>query len=442
MKNLAVAFMGALVLAGKEKPRAVRGSSRGFLGGPRLTERQRRVLAVLGAANLVDSYDFALMGLALPQIQAGLGVAEGEIGGMLAVVRLGVAPALLLTLFADSAGRRRLLLVTILGFTVCTGLTALARTPLEFVVLQFLGRVFIAGETMLAVVVITEEFDAGNRGWGIGILGAMGALGHGLASIVYSFVNVLPFGWRALYLLGLAPLLLLAWFRRTLGETRRFESLHGAAPPRGAGALLTPLANLVRMYPGRMIALWAAVVPFAFVAETVMFFPSKFLQETHGYRPGDVAVMYLTVGVLGLVGNVIAGALGDGLGRKRMLVAALLLNGTSAGLFYNLAGWPLPLLWGLMVLSMTMALVLFNAVGSELFPTSYRSTASGARQAVSTLGAAAGLWLEGRLYRSAGSHPEAITAMLVAVPIAPIVVALFFTETANRELEEVSPERG
>ena len=411
-----------------------------FLRAPRLSDRQRRVLAVLGAANLVDSYDFALMGLALPQIQAGLGVAESEIGGVLAFVRLGVAPALLLTLLADSAGRRRLLLLTIVGFTVCTGLTAFARGPLEFMLLQFLARAFIAGETMLAVVVITEEFDAENRGWGIGILGALGALGHGLASIVYSFVNVLPLGWRSLYLLGLAPLLLLAWFRRTLAETPRFERLHGA-DARGSASLLRPLVNLVRMYPGRMIALWAAVVPFAFVAETVMFFPSKFLQEVHGYTPANIAVMYLTAGILGLVGNVMAGALGDGLGRKRMLVFALLLQGVAASLFYNLSGWPLPVLWGLMVLGMTMALVLFNAVGSELFPTSYRSTASGARQSVSTFAAAAGLWIEGALYRRAGTHAEAITWMLLAVPIAPIVVALFVPETARRELEEVSPER-
>ena len=194
------------------------------------------------------------------------------------------------------------------------------------------------------------------------------------------------------------------------------------------------------MYPGRMIALWAAVVPFAFVAETVMFFPSKFLQETHGYTPGNIAVMYLTAGVLGLVGNVMAGALGDGLGRKRMLVFALLLQGVAASLLQPLRLAAAGSL-GLMVLGMTMALVLFNAVGSELFPTSYRSTASGARQSVSTFAAAAGLWIEGALYRRAGSHAEAITWMLLAVPIAPIVVALFVPETARRELEEVSPER-
>jgi putative MFS transporter len=412
------------------------------IGAPALSQRQWRVLGVLGAANVIDSYDFALLSLALPQIQTGLGVAEADVGGVMAFVRLGVIPAIVFTLLADSAGRRRLLLITIIGFTLCTGLTAFSRNAVEFVVLQFLGRVFVAGETMLAIVVITEELDADNRGWGIGMLGALGALGHGLASLIYSTVDLLPHGWRALYFLGILPLLLVAWFRRTLRETARFER-HRAerSPEAGLRGLVRPLRSLLRMYPGRMLAIAVAVVPFAFYAETVMFFPSKFLQEAHGYSPAHVAAMYLTLGVLGLAGNLVAGSLGDRLGRKRLLVAGLLVHASAAVSFYNVAGWSLPILWGLMVMSITMILVLLGALGSELFPTSYRSTASGVRQALSTAAAAFGLWLEGYLYLASGSHAASITIMLAAAPVAPLAVALLLPETAGRELEEISPEK-
>jgi MFS family permease len=412
------------------------------IGAPALTARQWRVLGVLGAANVVDSYDLALLGLGLPQIQAGLGVAEADVGAVLAFVRLGVIPAVVLTLLADSAGRRRLLLITIAGFTACTGLTAFSRGAADFVLFQFFARAFIAGETMLAIVVITEEFDAANRGWGIGMLGALGALGYGLASLIYATVHFLPFGWRALYFLGVLPLLLVVWFRRTLKETVRFEHQRaGRACGGAAHPFVRPLADLARMYPGRMLAVVAAAMPFAFVAETVMFFPSKFLQEAHGYSPAHVAAMYLTVGVLGLAGNLVAGSLGDRLGRKRILITGLLVNAAAAALFYNLSGWFLPLLWGVMVMSVTMVLVLFSAVGSELFPTSHRSTASGARQTMSTTAAAFGLWCEGALYVQTGSHAGAITTMLAVAPVAPLVVALFLPETAGRELEEISPER-
>jgi len=409
-----------------------------LLDAPPLSARQWRVLLALGVANLIDNYDGALLGIALPQIQAGLGVPEGEVGQLLAVVRLGVLPAVALTILADQIGRRRLLLVTIIGFTLATFATALTPNALAFVIVQFIARACISAETMLAIVVIAEEFDARSRGWGIGMLGALGAFGYGLASLMFALVELLPFGWRALYVLGVVPLLLVAWFRRALDETHRFTA-HRAA--HGRTSPLQPLRNLVRMYPGRMLALGAALLPFAFVTETAMFFPSKFLQSVHGYSPGDIAVMYLTIGGLGLWGNVVAGVLGDRLGRKRVLITGLVANAATAALFYNASGWVLPLLWGVMVMTATMITVLFAALGSELFPTSYRSTASGVRAIIGTMGAASGLWLEGILFGGYGTHAAAITAMLSVAPIAPMIIALCLPETAGRELEEISPER-
>jgi putative MFS transporter len=409
---------------------------------PPLTSRQWNVLGVLGAAALIDNYDLGVLGLALPQIQTGLGVAEADVGALTAVVRLGVIPALFITVLADRAGRRRLLLATILGFTVCTFLTAFVRSAAEFAALQLLARVFIAGQGMLAVVVIIEEFDANVRGWGIGMMGALGSLGHGLAAIIFSVVNLLPFGWRALYVVGVAPLLLIAWFRRTLSETPRFEQHRTTrATASGLHAALQPFRDLVRMYPGRIVALCAALMPVAFVFETSTLFASKFLQEVHHYSPGNVAAMYLTIGVLAPIGNVVAGSLGDRFGRKRIMIAGSLVNAAAIAGFYHVAGFWVPLTWGLMVMTLTMVLVLFAALGGELFPTSYRSTASGVRAVVATLGAALGLWVEGQLYGVVGSHAAAITLMLVVVPIAPLIIALTLPETAARELEEIAPER-
>jgi putative MFS transporter len=409
---------------------------------PALTRRQWSLLGVLGAANLIDSYDLALLGLALPQIQTGLGIAEADVGTLTAIVRLGVMPAFVLTVLADQVGRRGLLLATIVGFTICTFLTAFVRSATEFAVLQLLARVFIAAQGMLAVVVIIEEFDAKVRGWGIGMMGALGTLGHGLASIIFSAVNVLPFGWRALYVVGVVPLLLIAWFRRSLTETRRFtHHQQTQAAAGGLRAALQPVRNLVRMYPGRIVALCAALFPAAFVFETSTLFASKFLQDVHRYSPGNVAVMYLTIGLLAPIGNVLAGRLGDRFGRKAVMIVALLANATAIAGFYNASGVVVPVAWGFMVMTLTMVLVLFAALGGELFPTSYRSTASGVRAVVATLGAALGLWAEGQLYPLAGSHAAAITWMLAITPVAPLIVALFLPETAARELEEIAPER-
>jgi MFS family permease len=101
----------------------------------------------------------------------------------------------------------------------------------------------------------------------------------------------------------------------------------------------------------------------------------------------------------------------------------------------------LPLLWIVSIFSVLAVGVLFKALGAELFPTSHRSTASGVRNVLSTLGSIGGFWLEGVLYSVFGSHALAITAMTPALIIPPLVVAFLLPETARVELEEVSPER-
>jgi putative MFS transporter len=410
--------------------------------GPRIDRLQSRLLNVLGAANLVDNYDIAILSLALPQIQAGLMIPDEQIGGVSAVIRLGVIPAVCLSALADGVGRRILLLVTILGFTLMTALTSLAQTAGQFMTLQFLARVFIAAEAILAIVVIAEEFGARSRGWGIGVIGAMGALGHAVASLVFALVNILPFGWRAMYLLGIAPLLLLAWFRRLLEETHRFEA-HRRSRGRAYDwrEALRPFRNLVRMYPGRMLAMCSALFPVPFLCETSVFFASKTLQQVHHYSPADVTLLYLTAGVAAPIGNIVAGVLGDRYGRKWIMVTGLVLNAGAVAAFYNAGGFWAPLAWSMMVFSLMLVNVLFSALGAELFPTSYRSTASGVRAVVAALGASLGLFIEGLLFNRFGSHGAAITAMLLITPIAPVIVVLFLPETASRELEEISPER-
>ena len=306
-------------------------------------------------------------------------------------------------------------------------------------ILQFLARAFVYAEVMVASVVLAEELGAKDRGWGLGMLGALGSLGHGLAAIAFGFVDVLPFGWRALYAVGVIPLLLLAWFRRSLQETRRFEEYKETLETGGIEAL-RPAINLVKMYPSRMAFLVLALVPFEFVAVTAFTLLPKTLQEVHGYTPANVSVLFLVGGALGIVGNIAAGIFSDRFGRKPVIVAAMVAYAVGVIGFYNSTGWVVPVFWILVVFNLLAIGVLFKALGAELFPTSYRSTASGMRMAVGTLGGVLGLAIEGTLYTMAGSHAAAITWMTPALAISPLVVLFLLPETASRELEDIAPE--
>src|SRR5579859_7960330 len=109
---------------------------------PPFTPRQWRVFWISTTAGFFDSYDGALLGLALKQIQRGLGIAEANLGNMLSIIRLGYLVSLLLSPLADVFGRRRLLLYTIGGYTLFTALSAITQEERTFVAAQFLARAF------------------------------------------------------------------------------------------------------------------------------------------------------------------------------------------------------------------------------------------------------------------------------------------------------------
>jgi putative MFS transporter len=404
---------------------------------PALPNRQWKLLGLLGAAEFADHYDIALFTMLLLQIQAGLGIAEGEIGVISAVIRMGVVLAVGAGLIADRLGRRRVLLVTVVGYTLTTFLTAFARDAGEFALLQLLGRGFLYAETAVAIVVVTEELAARDRGFGLGLLGALGAMGHGAASLALSFVEEIPFGWRALYALGALPLLALAWLRRELPETSRYVAARPERTP-----WWHPLRSLARAYPGRLAALVSLVFAVDFAIASAVYFMVKALQETHGWERSAVTTLYLAGGALAILGNQFAGQLSDRVGRRPLLIALLLVAGVGFAGFYWSPWDPLvAACWIAQVFALQGATVLERALGGELFPTSYRSTASSMRMLAATIGGSVGLALESVLYGVLGSHTAAITALLPALAVAVAIVVFAIPETAGRELEEVSPER-
>jgi MFS family permease len=109
--------------------------------------------------------------------------------------------------------------------------------------------------------------------------------------------------------------------------------------------------------------------------------------------------------------------------------------------FYHASGWWLAPLWVAMVFFSLGHEALLAAYGAELFPTSHRTTAAGARLLVATAGGALGLAAESLLYGWLGSHWSAVSVLLGLVLLAPLVVGIAFPETAQRVLEEIAPER-
>src|SRR5262249_35983992 len=150
-----------------------------------------------------------------------LHASEAQLGYALSIVRVGALLSILLGRIADRYGRRRILVVAILAYTLATAATGASRGLVSFIAFQLIATVFLVAQVALAQVVIAEEFPAEARGRGQGILGAFSALGAGVAAVLFPVLQQTTLGWRGLYFVGLIPLLLVAYLRRALPETKR-----------------------------------------------------------------------------------------------------------------------------------------------------------------------------------------------------------------------------
>lgn len=401
--------------------------------------RQERVFLLVGSAALFAGFDQNVFGLAIPQIQASLSIPENMVGVTVAYFRLATIAALLLAASADLVGRRRLLLFTLLGQAIFTLLTAATTTYATFVWAQLLTRVFGYAEEMLCFVVIAEEVSAGARGWANGTVSAMDYTGAGLASLVFAAVNFLPYGWRAIYVIGAAPLIFVAYLRRRLPETQRFaaqEGLQNFSSRSAAGLAL--LHDMARQYPGRIITIVTAAAAFGFAVAPASVLSSKYLQSVYHYTPGQVTALFIPGGFAGLALAILAGRLSDRVGRRPMAIVIAAIAGISFYLFYSgVAAMWMPLLWVLSFFGFFSGDAMIAGFALEIVPTHYRATVSGLRYVVEIGMGAVSLTLEGRLFDHFHGHGPAIQALLCTIPVT-LVAILFLPEPAGKTLEEMA----
>lgn len=399
-----------------------------------------RVLGFVTLAMLFENYDLSLLGHSLPQIAEAFALDDVALGWFIFLTRLGALPAFLLLSLADRIGRRRLLLLSIAGMSLGSFATALALSPFQFMAAQIVTRSFIISAAVTSFVVVSEELPAANRGWGIGILAGVGAIGLGLGTLLYGFVNWLPFGWRALYAIGVVPILFLPALARGLHETARFAATQADAVQRlSIGSVLRPIADLLRQQPRRALAI-ALIGAFSNAGIGPSFqFISQFLQSERDWTPGVFAAFSIVFGAFAIIGNPVAGRLSDRYGRRLVAASVLVLFPVVTMAFYlgppSLIAFP----WTLMVLLAMASSLCVRTLATEIFPTTYRGTGAGTLALLETLGVSVGLLTYTALIGALGSQAVAISCVAFACLGAAVSVFLV-PETARRELEDVSTD--
>lgn len=407
--------------------------------GPRpvLPREAERILRLVALGLFLENYDVGLLGAALPQIAGELGISESHSGYLTGWIRLGGLGTLFALPLADRLGRRRVFLTAVLGTSFGCLATALSQTALQFGLAQLITRVFMLAASMLAVVIVIEEFPAAQRGAGIGMLTVLGGLGFGLAAVAYGFVGHLSFGWRILYGVGVVPALLLPAFRRALPETSRFERhRHAEAPRGGLRAWAAPLVALARTHPRRVSAVGLTGFFTAAGGISLFQYASWHVQRAHGWTPSDYSVMVILAGLIGVTGSVVGGRGSDRFGRRWVGSAGYALYPLFAALFFLGPGSLLAIAWGLAVFFAAAGDVILRAMASELFPTGQRGASSGWLIGVQTLGWTVGLFLVGWGTDVGGDLGLAI-AVVACFMLLGALSLLVLPETSGHSLESL-----
>lgn len=407
-----------------------------------LESRYVALVGIVALAGFFENYDMSILTAALKQIRESFELSQDDMTSLLVWVRLGALPAFLVLPLADRIGRRRVYLAGVIGMSLATALSGFAQTPVQFVLAQLIARTFIVATIATAVVIVAEELPAEHRGWGIGMLGAIGAFGFGLGALLYAFVDSMPYGWRALYTVGGLPLVFIPLLRRRVPETGRFirQNLdvdRGAGGPAGIWHFAGPLVELFRAYPARSVSIAAMALCFSVGASPAFSLLSDFVQTTHGWKPSSYSLMAIVAGMIGIIGNPAMGWSADRVGRRPVAMIVFgLFPFVAAGIYFG-PSIGVPVFWVPFVFLLTGGGVLMRVIASELFPTSSRNTALGWLTMNETIGAALGFALVAGLTPTDASIAPAAVAVS-GLTVFGIIVFWLLPETAGRELEATS----
>jgi len=396
------------------------------------------LVGVVALAGFFESYDLSILSAALKQIRESFELSQADMTSLLAWVRLGAIPAFLILPLADRLGRRRVYLAAIVGMSLATFASAFAQTTVQFIAIQTIARTFVVATIATATVIIAEELPAKHRGWGIGMLGAIGAFGYGLGALLYAFIEWLPYGWRSLYIVGGFPLFLIPMLRRRVSETARFKlESGGEGNIDGAAGFVQPLIALIKEYPARSFAVAAMGFSVSVGVSPAFGLLSDFVQTTHGWKPSSYSLMAIVAGIAGIIGNPAMGWAADRSGRRPVAMIAYTLFPLIAFAMYFGPSIGVPIVWIPFVFILTGGGVLMRTVTSELFPTSSRNTAMGWETLCETLGAAAGFAIVGMMTAEYASIAPAAVAVSLFTFLG-VFVFWMLPETAGRELEATS----
>jgi MFS family permease len=165
--------------------------------------------------------------------------------GLLATLTLGGAAVggIIVGVLADYFGRVRMLMLTMLWYSVFTALCAFAQSYEQLSILRVLTGLGLGGEWAVGAALVAEYWPDEHRAKATSLVHSGWPLGYGLAAV--AFMTIVPaFGWRALFLVGVIPAIIAILIRMGVPEPEQWVNSKQTRVQSKAAAPQFPLAAL------------------------------------------------------------------------------------------------------------------------------------------------------------------------------------------------------
>ncbi|MEU9090553.1 aromatic acid/H+ symport family MFS transporter [Streptomyces sp. NPDC087901] len=382
---------------------------------------------------MLEGYDLVVLGAIIPTLLKThhLGMTAGDATTIATLSLVGVAiGAVSVGPLADRLGRRRLLIGSVVLFSVFTLVVPLADSVGMFAALRLIAGLGLGACMPVSLTIMAEHMPADRRARA----STLTMTGYHTGAVITSLLALqVTDNWKVLfYILGIAGLgvAVIQWFR--LPESEAFVRTREKAGQR------VPFTELLKpAYLRAGIGIWVASFMGLLLVYGLNTWLPKLMNDA-GYPVPAAVTQLLVLNVGGVAGLIVGGLVADRRGIKGTTLgwfgaAVLMLACLSVKMDSDLLLNVVIFFTGVFVFS---AQVLVYAYVTNFYPADIRSTALGSASGIGRIGSIVGPSITGALVASGIGHPWGFY-FFAAVAVLGFVAVLTLPRTARSPREEL-----
>ena len=265
----------------------------------------------------LDAFDFFVLVFLVDTLAAQFHVTKAQlVFTITATLAMRPVGAVIFGLLADRYGRRRPLMANVIFFSVVELLCGFAPNYTTFLMLRTIYGIGMGGEWGVGASLVMEVAPARWRGILSGLLQSGYPIGYLLAALAARFIEP-TFGWRAMFWIGGAPALLALYIRSKVPESEAWKQ-HRAPTTRA-------ILAVVKENWKSAIYLVLMMTLMMFLSHGTQDLYPDFLKSVRHASSHTVSYIAILYNIGAVVGTLIFGHLSESLGRRRSMIAALIL---------------------------------------------------------------------------------------------------------------------